>query len=161
VNRTQIVLAVIQRGAHICLARRTELVGTSRGLWSVVMGYLEPGVEPLEQAWTEIREELGLQPPDVWLVRGVPSVPLSSAASGKQFLVHPFLFESAAGTEVTLNWEHSEVAWGEPARLRDADCVPWQLDLVMTLLGRLPHGDRGAAGGQPPGPRLASGGTES
>jgi 8-oxo-dGTP pyrophosphatase MutT (NUDIX family) len=134
VQRTEIVLAVVQRGAYICLARRTELVGTSQGLWSVVMGYVEPGVEPIGQAWTEIREELGLQPPDVWLVRSGPILPLTSRASGKQFLVHAFLFESAAGSEVFLNWEHSEVAWVEPSRLADADCVPWQCDVVMALL---------------------------
>jgi 8-oxo-dGTP pyrophosphatase MutT (NUDIX family) len=134
--RTEIVLAVVQRGAQICLARRSELVGTSQGLWSVVMGYVEPGVAPIEQAWTEIREEFGpgLQPPNVWLLRSGPPVPLTSPASGKQFLVYPFLFESAAGSEVTLNWEHSEVAWVEPSRLADPDCVPWQRDVVMALL---------------------------
>jgi hypothetical protein len=42
-----------------------------------VMGYVEPGVEPIEQAWTEVREELGLQPPDVWLVRSGPILPLT------------------------------------------------------------------------------------
>jgi 8-oxo-dGTP diphosphatase len=134
VNRTEIVLAVVQCGGHICLARRTELVGTSRGLWSVVMGYVEPGVEPTEQAWTEIREELGLQPPDVWLLRSGPSLPLTSRATGKQFLVYSFLFDSPEETEVTLNWEHSAVAWVEPSRLSDPDCVPWQRDLVMALL---------------------------
>jgi 8-oxo-dGTP pyrophosphatase MutT (NUDIX family) len=124
----------VQRGAHICLARRTELVGTSQGLWSVVMGYVEPGVEPVEQAWTEIREELGLQPPHLWLVRGGSSVALTSPASGKQFLVHPFLFESTDESQVTLNWEHSEVAWVELSRLGDTDCVPWQRDVVAALL---------------------------
>jgi len=134
VKRTEIVLAVVQCGAYIGLTRRTELVGTSQGLWSVVMGYVEPGVEPIEQAWTEIQEELGLQPPDVWLVRNGPPQQLTSRASGKQFLVYPFLLESAAGSEVTLNWEHSEVAWVEPSRLADADCVPWQRDVVAALL---------------------------
>ena len=135
-SRTEIVLAVVQRGANICLARRSELVGTSQGLWSVVMGYVEPGVEPIEQAWAELREEFGAgwQPPDVWLVRRGLSIALTSPASGKQFLVYPFLFESALEIEVTLNWEHSEVAWVEPSRLADPDCVPWQRDVVMALL---------------------------
>ena len=134
VPRTEIVVAVVQCGGYICVARRTELVGTSQGLWSVVMGYVEPGVEPIEQAWTEVQEELGLQRPDVRLVRNGPSLALTSSASGKQFLVYPFLFESAKSTEVTLNWEHSEVAWVEPSRLADADCVPWQRDVVAALL---------------------------
>ena len=98
------------------------------------MGYVEPGVQPIEQAWTEIREELGLQPPDLWLLRTGPSLPLTSSASGKEFVVYPFLFECAAGSGVTLNWEHSAVAWVEPSRLADKDCVPWQRDVVMALL---------------------------
>jgi 8-oxo-dGTP pyrophosphatase MutT (NUDIX family) len=112
------------------------------------MGYVEPGVEPIEQAWTEIQEELGLQPPALWLVHSGSSLELTSPASAKQFLVHPFLFESAVEIEVTLNWEHSEVAWVAPSRLADADCVPWQRDVAMALLagGRLerddPHTER-------------------
>ena len=139
VKRTEIVLAVVQCGAHICMARRSELVGTSKGLWSVVTGYVEPRVEPVEQAWTELREELGLQPPDVWLVRSGPSRALTSPASGKQFLVYPFLFESAAEMAVNLNWEHTDVAWVAPSRLADADSVPWQRDVVMALLDGAGH----------------------
>src|SRR6266568_3728550 len=73
VKLTQIILAVVQNCGRICIARRSEHVGTSRGLWSVVMGYVEPGVEPAEQARTEVQEELGLKAPDVWLVRSGPS----------------------------------------------------------------------------------------
>jgi ribose 1,5-bisphosphate isomerase len=134
VKPTQIIVAVVQNCGRICIARRSEHVGTSRGLWSVVMGYVEPGVEPAEQAWTEVQEELGLKAPDVWLVRSGPSLGMTSPASGKQFLVHPFLFESPTGSELTLNWEHSEVAWVEPSRLSATDCVAWQYDVVMTLL---------------------------
>jgi hypothetical protein len=75
-----------------------------------------------------------LQPPDVWLVRGGTSLPLSTPVSDKKFLVYPFLFNSGAECKVTLNWEHSHVAWVEPARLKDADCVAWQHDVVMALL---------------------------
>jgi hypothetical protein len=98
------------------------------------MGYVEPGIEPIEQAWTELCEELGLRPPQVRLLRVGESVRRTSQASGKRFLVYPFLFESATECEVTLNWEHSQVAWVEPSHLSDPDCVPWQRDVVTALL---------------------------
>jgi hypothetical protein len=60
--------------------------------------------------------------------------PLTSRASGKQFLLYAFLYERAGGCEVFLNWAHSEAAWVEPSRVADADCVPWQRDVVMALL---------------------------
>jgi 8-oxo-dGTP pyrophosphatase MutT (NUDIX family) len=131
---TDIVLAVVQCQGRLCLARRSALVATARGQWSVVTGYLEPGVAPVEQAWTEIHEELGLAPPSLRLLRRLAPVPLQSSASGKQFRVHPFLFEADSQQDAVLNWEHTELAWVEPARLADPDCVPWQHQLVLALL---------------------------
>src|ERR671923_794468 len=117
--RTEIVLAVVQCGGRICLARRSQAVATSRGLWSVVTGYVERGVDPMQQAWTEVGEELGLAPPRLWLRRWLPPVSLSSPTSGQQFRVYPFLFECDSESETVLNWEHTQLAWVEPARLAE------------------------------------------
>src|SRR5262249_14504607 len=128
------VLVVVQRDGRICLGRRSDQVATGRGLWSVVTGYVESDVDPLEQACRELDEELGLRSPEVVLVRRLEPVPLTSAASGKRFLVHPFLFDGARACQVVLNWEHTDMAWAEPARLADRDCVTWQHDIVRALL---------------------------
>jgi 8-oxo-dGTP pyrophosphatase MutT (NUDIX family) len=109
-------------------------VATSRGLWSVVTGYVEPRIEPLEQVWTELQEELGLGAQDLRLVRSLDPVPLTSPGSGKQFLVYPFLFDSPRMPSLTLNWEHDEAQWADPSRLDAPDCVSWQLPLVRALL---------------------------
>jgi ribose 1,5-bisphosphate isomerase len=134
VSRTEIVLAVVRCGDQICLARRSQAVATSRGLWSVVTGYIEPNVDPLTQAWTELAEELGLGPPRVRLLGRMGPVPLESPTSHKQFLVHPFLFECESSEDLVLNWEHEEVQWVELSRLQMADCVGWQYPLVHALL---------------------------
>jgi 8-oxo-dGTP pyrophosphatase MutT (NUDIX family) len=136
-GRTEIVLVVLRCSNRICLARRSDQVATSRGLWSVVTGYVEPGVEPLAQAWQELEEELGLHSADLRLARSLAPVPLTSTASGKRFHVYPFLFEGAPACEIVLNWEHTEYAWVEPARLAESDCVAWQRDIVATLLEQL------------------------
>ena len=128
-----IVLAAVRCGEQLCVVRRSAAVRTSVGRWGVVTGYLEAGVEPLAQAWVELSEELALAAPALRLVRELPPVPLTSPASGKRFLVYPFLFESAS-TDVTLNWEHDAVEWAAPARLLDPDCVGWQEPLVRALL---------------------------
>ena len=119
------------------MAGRSDQVRTSPG--SVERGdrsRLEPGVRPADQAWTEVEEELGLRPPDVWLVRSGLARALTSPGSGKRFRVYPFLFDSAAESEVTLNWEHSEVTWVLSSRLSDPDCVAWQRDIVQSLLAQ-------------------------
>src|SRR5579884_2330966 len=147
---TEIVLAVVRCGGRICVARRSQAVGTSRGLWSVVTGYVEPGTQPAAQAWRELDEELGLRPPLVRLLGGLPAVPLASPASGKRFRVFPFLFESQAECPVVLNWEHTDAAWVAPSRLTQSDCVPWQAEVVRTLLASAlvrqgePHGHASA-----------------
>jgi 8-oxo-dGTP pyrophosphatase MutT (NUDIX family) len=133
-STTEIVLAVVRCGAQICLARRSQSVATSRGLWSVVTGYLEPATEPLTQAWTELQEELGVCPPDIYLVRRLNPVALKSPTSSKRFLVYPFLFETRRTQPLVLNWEHDDVQWADPSRLESPDCVGWQLPLVRALL---------------------------
>lgn len=133
-SRTEIVLAALRCGTQICLARRSQQVATSRGLWSVVTGYLEAGVDPLTQAYTELEEELGLRPPAVHLVTRLEPIPLTSPSSAKEFLVHPFLFECDSSETLVLNWENDEVQWAEPSRLESEDSVRWQLPLVEALL---------------------------
>ncbi len=128
---------MLRRSGRICIARRGDRVATSRGLWSVVTGYVEPGVAPLAQARQELDEELGVRSADMRLVRTLAPVPLTSSVSGKRFLVHPFLFDGEPSCEIVLNWEHTEHAWVEPARLAESDCVAWQRDLVVALLAEL------------------------
>jgi 8-oxo-dGTP pyrophosphatase MutT (NUDIX family) len=130
---TQIVLAVVRCGDRICVAKRSHFVATSRGLWSVVTGYLETGTHPEQQAWTELSEELGLDLPDLILRRRLPPVPLTSPARGKAFLVYPFLFDSRS-SKVVLNWEHDAVQWVDPTWLDQPGCVSWQPPLVRALL---------------------------
>ena len=135
-GRIAIVMAVLRCGEKICLARRSQSVGTSRGLWSVVTSYLEPETDPIAQAWIELQEELGLRPPTVRAVGRLDPIPLSSPSSDKQFLVHPFLFECDASEPLVLNWENDEVKWSDPSALEGPDCVAWQLIVVRALLDR-------------------------
>lgn len=129
----EIVLAVVRCEQRLCIARRSALVTGSNGEWSVVTGYLEPDSDPLSQAWTELREELGLRQPGLELLRAPEPVLLTSQSSGKRFLVYPFLFESSSA-EVVLNWEHDAVDWVEPAHLEVTGFVSWQRAIVAALL---------------------------
>ena len=46
--------------SRILIVQRSQRVGSYHGQWAGISGFLEVGVTPDEQAFTEIREETGL-----------------------------------------------------------------------------------------------------
>src|SRR5262249_45271451 len=89
---TSFLLRRSSQGDEILLQRRSGRVRTYQGAWAGVSGYLEPGVTPLEQAYTEIGEETGLARDQVaLLVTGAP-MPVQDTAHSLSWVVHPFLF---------------------------------------------------------------------
>ena len=126
VDPVRVVTVFLSRAdGRVLLLRRSEQVGTFRGRWAAVSGFLEDAT-PLEQAKREVREEVGLdlgaQPPAragrVVYARDGPRV----------FEVHPFRFD-VGPFEVRIDWEHTEFEWVEPDELRRRATVPklWEV----------------------------------
>jgi 8-oxo-dGTP pyrophosphatase MutT (NUDIX family) len=124
--RTEVVTVfLIRRGAagdEVLLLRRSGRVGTYRGRWAGVSGYLEG--PPEQQAYTELREETGLGPGDLALRRAGEPLPVDDPAGGRYWLIHPFLFELTSGREPAIDWEHEEARWIAPDRLPEFETVP-------------------------------------
>lgn len=114
-----VVTCFLVRDGKVLVLRRSDKVGTYRGKWAAVSGYLEPGEAPLERALIEISEETGIGRERVVLRGEGPSI----AVAGTPFLVHPFLFELRSG-EVTTDWEHTDSKWVDPEKLAGLDTVP-------------------------------------
>lgn len=112
-----------QGEARVLIVRRSTRVGTYRGRWSAISGYLEAET-PLDQALTEIREETGLSAEDVTLVRAGEPLPVDDEESGLSWLIFPFLFDVASGRNVALDWENVEARWAAPEELSAYDTVP-------------------------------------
>jgi 8-oxo-dGTP pyrophosphatase MutT (NUDIX family) len=108
---------------QILILRRSGRVGTYRGRWAGVSGYLEED-DPTAQAVTEIREETGLTADDVALVRAGDPLPVEDVESGLSWLVHPFLFDMRSDKELELDWESVEARWIAPEELSAYDTVP-------------------------------------
>ncbi|HZY70238.1 MAG TPA: NUDIX domain-containing protein [Thermoplasmata archaeon] len=121
VERTDVVTAFLERrDGRILLLQRSERVGSFRGRWAGVSGFLE-GNEPERQAHREILEETGIEGPSLRLeARGR----VAFARDGPRlYAVHPFRFRVALPT-VRLDWEHSVAEWVEPAEIRRRPTVP-------------------------------------
>lgn len=109
---------------EVLLARRSQRVRTYRGAWGGISGYLEPGVGPLEQAYTELQEEAGLARDDVDLLRVGAPFAFRDDALGQNWVVHPFLFRLIRPDGLRSDWEAEELAWYPPPAVATLPTVP-------------------------------------
>ncbi len=110
------------REGRVLILRRSAQVGTYRGRWGGVAGYLE--TTPVEQAYTELSEEVGLDRRDLELLREGEPLEVVDAELGRRWIVHPFLFRVRDTAKIRLDWEHTESRWIEPGEMRSYPTVP-------------------------------------
>ena len=125
---THVVTSFLQRtdGAEprILVVRRSQQVGSYHGRWAGISGFVEPGVTPDEQAYTEIREETGLQREQVRMLKRGAIVEHVDEALGRHFYVHPFLFTVLTPNAIRTDWEATELRWIDPSELSSFETVP-------------------------------------
>src|ERR1700736_3240084 len=114
---TCILLRTDQQETRMLLVRRSQKVGSYRGLWAGVHGFIEPNVTPDEQAYTELREEISLQRNQVRMLKRGALVEFSDAELGRHFYIYPFLFEVLTPDCIQLDWEATEMRWIAPSEL--------------------------------------------
>jgi translation initiation factor 2B subunit (eIF-2B alpha/beta/delta family)/8-oxo-dGTP pyrophosphatase MutT (NUDIX family) len=141
-----VVTSFIQVSGKILLLRRSSKVGTYRGKWAAVSGYLEGNEDPAQRALIEIREETGLTSAQVKLVRVGGPLSAYDETVDMAWVVHPFLFEAREST-VHLDWENTEFQWVRPDALREYETVPklreafdrvrWDLQTTPTALSEI------------------------
>ncbi len=121
---TSFLLRRAPEGDRVLLLRRSGRVRTYQAAWGGVSGYLEPGVTPLEQAYTEIREETGLPREAVRLLRAGEPFEFRDEALGQAWRVHPFLFALDAAVQIATDWETTEHMWAAPEEVAALPTVP-------------------------------------
>ncbi len=109
---------------RLLVVRRSGRVGSYNARWGGISGFIEQGVSPEEQAYTEIREETGLQPPQVRLLKRGEVVEYIDEDLNRRWLVHPFLAEVLAPDAIQLDWEAEEMRWIVPEELSNYETVP-------------------------------------
>jgi len=125
-----VVTDIIRNKGRILLLRRSSRVGSYRGLWAGVSGYVEHGEHDEEAAWREMEEEIGGC--KARLVRSI--APQRFRDSDTVWCVHPFLFEVPART-IKIDWEHQSFEWVAPKDVSRYPTVPGLQQIVYKLVG--------------------------
>ena len=86
-----VVTVFLTHRSKILVLKRSREVGTYKGHWAGVSGYLE-SEDPLKQAYTEMAEEVGLNKRDVTLVKAGKPLEIVDRTQDRAWRVHPFLF---------------------------------------------------------------------
>jgi 8-oxo-dGTP diphosphatase len=128
IQKTPVVTCFLIRAdsgeTRILLARRSQRVGSYNARWAGISGFIEAGVLPDEQAFTEIREETGLQREQVRMLRRGTVIEHVDASLGRHWLIHPYLFETLAPDAIQIDWEATEMRWIAPSELPEFETVP-------------------------------------
>jgi 8-oxo-dGTP diphosphatase len=127
-----------QAGDRVLLARRSERVRTYRGAWGAISGYVEPGVNPLDQAYQEIREETGLAASDVALLRAGEPLAFRDEIIAQDWIVHPFLFLALRPDEAQHDWEAHEFAWVASHAVSGLTTVPMLAEALARVYPAAP-----------------------
>ncbi len=130
-KETHVVTSILMCEGKILIVKRSERVGSFRGKWAGISGYIEAGENPLECAIKEIREETGLKEEEIKLISEGDSV--ITKKDGETWVVHPFLFETGK-SEICLDWEHEQCEWIEAKDLGNYETVPSLKEVLESVL---------------------------
>ncbi len=119
---------------RILIVQRSQRVGTYHAHWAGISGFVEPDTPSVEQAYTEIREETGLQRDQVRLLKHGEVVEHVDPTVGRHWYIHPFLFEVMAPESIHTDWEATAMRWINPSELANYESVPKLLEAYASAV---------------------------
>jgi len=129
-----VVTVFLTHGSKILVLKRSREVGTYKGHWAGVSGYLE-SEDPLKQAYTEMAEEVGLRKQDVTLVKAGNPLEIVDDAQNRSWRVHPFLFSVHEPDKIRLDWENIAMRWILPEEIDQLKTVPALKETLARVIG--------------------------
>jgi ADP-ribose pyrophosphatase YjhB (NUDIX family) len=129
----KVVTCFLKSGGKILLVKRSEKVGTYRGKWSGISGYLE-GEDADKQAFKEIEEETGLNKADIKLIKRGEALEVLDEAKKIKWIVYPYLFKVNHPEKIRLDWENIEMKWINPEEINFYQTVPKLKEALEKLL---------------------------
>ena len=122
-QQIEVISCFLECDGCLLLLKRSQEVGSYRGQWATVSGYVED-LPPDEQALVELSEELSLGEADLRLVRKGEPLKVFDRKLQIRWIINPYLFSVENKEKVCLDWEHEDSRWIDPAELDDYETVP-------------------------------------
>ena len=129
-----VITVFLTYGSKVLVLKRSSKVGTYRGHWAGISGYLE-SEDPLDQAYIEMAEEVGLGKENVTLVKVGKPLKVIDAVRDRAWRVHPFLFAVNEPEKIRLDWENIEMRWILPAEIEQLKTVPALKETLDRVIG--------------------------
>ncbi len=131
----EVVTCVLTCDDKILILKRSQNVGTYKGKWGGISGYVEKNEKPLQTAKKEIKEEAGLEKEDIKFIRKEKPIEIHDVHNKKEYnwIIHPFLF-STTKKNIKIDWENGEYKWIFPDEITKYQTVPGLKEIIHKLL---------------------------
>ena len=136
---SDVVSCILQKGNKILLLQRSQKVGTYKGMWGGITGFVDEDETPLQTAYKEIFEETGIKDNQIKLKLVLKPISFTDIYRGKQYdwVVHPFVFELLVSQNIRCDWEHEQYRWVDPLELDKFNTVPRFKEIIrMVFCGK-------------------------
>lgn len=129
--RGRIVAILLTHRGRLCLLRRSRAVGSDRGRWHCVTGFLPTHAAAPVQALAEVAEETGVRGKDLRTFIAGPVLRLPDPRGGV-WIVHSYRCE-VAQPDIRLNWENDDFSWVYPGNVGDLPVVDWLHEVAAAV----------------------------
>ncbi len=129
VAEKHVVTSIVRNRGRILLLQRSDHVGSYRGQWAGVSGFIEHGEDSEAAARRELGEEIACG--KATLVKHLE--PERFRDKEVVWCVHGFLFD-VKDRKIRTDWEHQSHAWVAPEEVERFPTVPGLRRIVQKLL---------------------------
>lgn len=123
-ERAPVLVCFVFYKGKIVLLKRSSQVRAYAGKWCTVAGYIDEAKSLQEKASRELEQELGLKAGDILSITAGEPYEFQDTELNKRWHIHPLAVVLSHAVEVTIDWEHADFEWIEPAQLAEYDTVP-------------------------------------
>ena len=129
-EKSLVLTVFIKYKDKILLLKRSNKVGTYKGKWNTVTGYIDEPKPLIEKIIEEISDELGITEANILSYSFGEPFEFEDTKIKKTWIVHPAKVELKKNPDIKLDWEHSKYKWIKPEELKKFNIVP-NLDLSL------------------------------